>query len=64
MPQIFLQKCIKQSTDALLPIVSSIQGNNISTHIRLTYFIEIKRINLKELEEDGFILQGINNGWF
>lgn len=55
-----LQDYIKQSTGALLPVTKNVQSNNISIHIGLTDFVKKKRINLKNIDEDGFILQQVD----
>jgi len=55
-----LQNYIKQSTGAVLPISTDIQNNNVSIHIGLTPFVKKQNIKLYNLDEDGFILQGIN----
>ncbi len=54
------QDYIRRSTGATLPIVSAQKENDISIHIGLTPFVQQQHINLKTLEEDGFLLQRIN----
>lgn len=55
-----LQDYIKRSTGAVLPIITHNGSNAISIHIGLTSFVKAQKINLHNLDEDGFILQGIN----
>lgn len=55
-----LQDYVRQSTNAVLPISNHVQNNTVSIHIGLTDFVKSKHINLKSLDEDGFILQKID----
>src|ERR1035437_8278268 len=55
-----LQDYIQQSTGALLPISKDIPNTSISIHIGLTDFVRRQKINLKNIDEDGFILEEVN----
>lgn len=54
-----LQDYIKQSTGALLPLINDVQNSNVSIHIGLTAFVRKQKINLENIDEDGFVLKTI-----
>jgi len=59
-----LQNYILQSTDALLPITTQANRRFISIHIGATSYVKSKRISIKNLDEDGFILQQLDDNNF
>lgn len=54
---IFLKKVIEKSTRASLPIVTNMANHEVFIHIGETNFVRHKELNLKQLDEDGFLLK-------
>jgi len=52
-----LQDAIQKSTGASLPIIKKPQQNTISINVGQTDFVKGRKINLSDLDEDGFLLQ-------
>lgn len=58
-----LQKYIQESTGALLPISSHPQ-KNVTLEVGFTAFIKSQGIDIRGLDEDGFILKQVNSQHF
>jgi len=58
---IILQDYIKKSTGALIHITSHAQNNTVTVvNLGLTEYVKNQNIKIKDLDEDGFILQGVD----
>ena len=55
-----LQNLYTKKYRCITSYYQSVQSNNISIHIGLTAFVKKKKIDLTNLDEDGFILQQVD----